>query len=96
MLELLVKPVTAIGSLLVGAGILGQGPFAGSIGPDSGKGTKSPTEPYPGFTQGAPPPFVNPLSGGVAGGLLGGAQLSESFFIVLLIVAFIILVRYLH
>lgn len=94
-MEALAKPIQLIGGLLVGAGILGQGPFGSSLGPDSNKPNK-PQEPYPGYSTGAPPPFVNPLSGGVAGGLLGGSQFSESFFIVLLILAFIVLVRYLH
>jgi hypothetical protein len=89
----LAKPVLGI---VAAAGILGQGPAGQALGPESAQKTKNPTEPYPGFSQGGPPPFVNPLSGGVAGGLMGGTQFSESFFIVLLIVAFIVLVRYLH
>lgn len=52
-------------------------------------------DPYPGYAQGAPPPFVDPMGKGIVGGLFGSTQFSESFFVVLLIVGFIVAVRYL-
>jgi hypothetical protein len=91
-------PVLARVAGIATAGIVGVlGLKSLGVGPQTGDKTQSQSEyPYPGYHQGDPPPFVDPLGHGLLGGLAGSTEFSESFYVVVLILGFIVLVRYLH